>query len=347
MILRHVRAITALTFLTLAVAASAGTGVSQAATTGPPARSASPGTGPQGKLGIQLLQMPVSEANDPRASMYIIDHLPPGTVIYRNFKVTNLGDGPLRVKLYPAAATLGQGGIQFAAGHAQNEMTTWVQISQAAVNLAPHTAATLTATIAVPADAPPGEQYGVIWAEQDGHGSGSVSLASRVGIRLYLSIGGGNPPAANFTIGTPTVSHTSAGNPLIHVPVHNTGGRAVDVLGSLRLTGGPNSLQAGPFPAASTDTLAPGQSHPETFMLSLAIPDGPWQATFTLTSGLITRTETVTLNLGGGPAGAARTAFPVLPVAAGVTAAILLAIAVLLILRARRTPPPGTADAPG
>ena len=158
---------------------------------------------------------------------------------------------------------------------------------------------------------------------------------------------GGNPPAANFTIGTPTVSHTSAGNPLIHVPVHNTGGRAIDVLGSLRLTGGPNSLQAGPFPAVSTDTLAPGQSHPDTFMLSLAIPDGPWQATFTLTSGLITRTETVTLNLGGGPAGAARTAFPVLPVAAGVTAAILLAIAVLLILRARRTPPPGTADAPG
>ena len=222
-------------------------------------------------MGIRLLQAPASEASDPRASLYIIDHLAPGTVVHREFQVSNLGNGPLHVTVYPAAATIGQGGFQFAAGHTQNEMTPWVRISQTTVNLAPHSAATLTATIAVPRDAPSGSQYGVIWAEQDTTGSGNVLLVSRVGIRLYLSIGAGGAPAPSFTVGTPTVSHTSGGSPIVHVPVHNTGGVALDVRGTLQLTGGPGGLQDGPFPAASVDTLAPGQAHPATFALSSKI----------------------------------------------------------------------------
>lgn len=339
MILRHVRALTALTFLTLAVTASAGLAVSQAATTAPPASSAGQVTGPQGKVGIRLLQAPASEAGDPRARLYIIDHLAPGTVVHREFQVSNLGNGPLHVTVYPAAATIGQGGFQFAAGHTQNEMTSWVRISQTTVNLAPDSAATLTATIAVPHDAPSGSQYGVIWAEQDTTGSGNVLLVSRVGIRLYLSIGSGGAPAPSFTVGTPTVSHTSGGSPIVHVPVQNTGGVALDVRGTLQLTGGPGGLQDGPFPAASVDTLAPGQAYPATFALSSKIPAGPWQATFTFTSGLITKTEKVTLNLGGGaPVTAAHTSFPVVPVVAGIAAVILLAVVVLIVRRVRRTP---------
>jgi hypothetical protein len=66
------------------------------------------------------------------------------------------------------------------------------------------------------------EQYGVIWAEEDTHGTGDVSLVSRVGIRLYLSIGSGQAPVSNFAIGTPTVGRTAAGDPFIRLPTVRT-----------------------------------------------------------------------------------------------------------------------------
>ncbi len=80
------------------------------------------------------------------------------------------------------------------------------------------------------------------------------------------------------------------------MPVRNTGGVALDIRGTVQLTGGPGGLQAGPFNAAGVDTLAPGQSAPEIFKLSSSLPRGPWQASFTMVSGLITKTEKVTLS---------------------------------------------------
>jgi hypothetical protein len=267
--------------------------------------------------------------------LYIVSHLAPGSVTRREFQVVNLGNQPVHLLVYPAAATIAHGSMQFAAGHTQDEMTTWVHISQPAVSLAPHATATLTATIAVPRDASDGEQYGVIWAEQDKPGPGNIMLASRVGIRLYLSVGSGSAPASAFSLGTPAVSRTPGGNPVVQLPVRNTGDLALDIRGTLQLADGPGGTQAGPFSAASVLTLAPGQSSPDRFALSPLLPRGPWQATFTMVSGPVTRTETATLTF---PAilAPAHAAFPAIPVAAGAGAAILLAAAALLIIRSRR-----------
>ena len=52
-------------------------------------------------------------------------------------------------------------------------------------------------TIAVPRDAAPGERYGVVWAEvrAAAPAAGGITQVSRVGIRIYLSVGpGGRPP---------------------------------------------------------------------------------------------------------------------------------------------------------
>jgi len=327
MIVRHLRVVVALFFLVLA-AVGAGQGVSRAATAGSPASS--------GQLGIKLLQVPSSEANDPRALEYIIDRLAPGTVIHRKFAVDNLGSVPLHVSVYPAAATISNGTFQFDVGHTQNEMTTWVSVSQGALTLAPHSNATLVATVAVPRDAPSGSQYGVIWAQVSSSGAGNVKLVSRVGIRLYLSIGQGGAPPSNFTLGTPVASRTSAGVPVVHVPVDNTGGLALDVRGTLQLSGGPGSVSAGPFSASTIVSIAPGQSATDTFQLSSSLPNGPWQASFTMVSGLLTKTAKVTLDFSRAPATAARNPFPVVPVAAGVAVFILLVIAALLVTRSRR-----------
>ncbi len=98
-----------------------------------------------------------------------------------------------------------------------------------------------------------------------------------------------------------------------------------------------NLGSTGPFSAPTAITIAPGQSYQDTFKLNSSLPNGPWKASFTMVSGLITKTETFTLDFAGGAATAAHSPFPVVPVAGGIAVLILLALAALLITRSRRT----------
>ena len=339
MIHRHLRAVAALIFLALAMAIAAPPGVSLAATAGSPSPSASPGA-PQGGIGIKLVDVPASQVNDPRARAYIINRLAPGTVLDRKFEVANLGTAPVALVLYPAAATIANGTFQFSAGHTQNLMTAWISLSRDALTLAPRSSATIAATFTVPANAPSGGQYGVIWAQETSAGKGNVQLVSRVGIRIYLSVGPGGGAPAGFTLGTPVTSRTPAGVPVVRVPVHNTGGAAVDIHGTLQLSGGPGGVSAGPFQTPAVLSLTPGQSGQSTFDLSAHLPEGSWQASVTMISGLITQTEKVTLDFTSASITTAATAahnpFPLVLVAGGIAAIIILAIAALLINRSRR-----------
>ena len=148
---------------------------------------------------------------------------------------------------------------------------------------------TATVTISVPADAAPGEQYGVVWAEARSapNAGGGVTQVSRVGIRLYVSVGPGGAPAADFTIDSLTAERSAAGEPTVVASVHNTGGRALDMNGTLDLRGGPGGLSAGPFPATLGTTLAIGATAPVTIALDKALPAGPWDAEIILRSGLV------------------------------------------------------------
>jgi hypothetical protein len=77
--------------------------------------------------------------------------------------------------------------------------------------------------------------------------------------------------------------------------VHNTGGRALDLSGTLRLSGGPGGLSAGPYPATLGVTLAIGDTEPVTIVLDDRVPAGPWQAQVTLRSGLLERSVQATI----------------------------------------------------
>ncbi len=134
-------------------------------------------------------------------------------------------------------------------------------------------------TIKVPADAPPGEQYGVVWAEirSDPKGSEGVVQVNRVGIRIYLWSG----PAERRRPTSPsalTAARSTDGRPTVLVTVHNTGGRALDMNGALRLHDGPSGLTAGPFPATLGTTLAVGDEGSVTILLDKELPAGPWDA---------------------------------------------------------------------
>ncbi|MCZ2824301.1 MULTISPECIES: hypothetical protein [unclassified Modestobacter] len=226
-----------------------------------------------------------------------MDHLAPGTVIERRIQVTSTTDSAADVSLYAAAASIIDGSFQGAEGRTANELSSWTSIDPSVSSVPSGGARTATVTITVPADAPPGEQYAVVWAEMtsDAAASGGITQVSRVGIRLYVSIGPGGAPAADFTVDSLTATRSPEGQPIVLATVHNTGGRALDISGTLTLTDGPGALSAGPFDAVLGTTLAIGDSEPVTIALDDQLPAGPWTATISLRSGLVEHTQQATI----------------------------------------------------
>jgi hypothetical protein len=202
-----------------------------------------------------------------------------------------------RIALYSSAATIVNGKFIGAARDTANDLSTWTAVTPDVADVVAGGRSIAIVTIAVPDDAAPGEQYGVVWAEvrSDPGAGGGLTEVSRVGIRLYVSIGPGGPPAAEFTIGSLTARRSPAGVPSIVADVHNTGGRALDVGGSVQLTGGPGELNVGPFPIDLGVTLAIGTTEPITVVFDHLLPNGPWQVVITLHSGLVEHSARATI----------------------------------------------------
>ena len=287
-----------------------------------------------GSIGVQLLDVPATAQSDPRARLYIIDRLHPGTIIHRRIEISNTTASTVHVVSYPAAATISQGAFVGAAAHTPNELSTWTSVLPATSDVPPGEHAIATVTIAVPRNAPPGEQYGVIWAETRSAppAGGGITQVSRVGIRLYLSIGPGGAPASQFTIDSLTGKRSADGQPMVVASVHNSGGRALDMSGTMQLSSGPGGLSAGPFAANLGTTLAIGATEPIIIMLDKQIPDGPWHALVTLRSGLLQRSARATVSF---PATGTSSRSPFLIVIAGLVILLLVGI-VAARLRRRR-----------
>jgi hypothetical protein len=265
--------------IALAIAGSFATGVGASAPAPPPI---------PGSLGVRLVDAPASAADDPRAQLYIVDHLAPGAVITRRVEVSNGTAGIASIAMYPSAASIEQGAFVGAASDTANDLSRWTTVSPSVAEVVAGGRAIATVTISVPVDAAPGEQYGVVWAEvRSEPDTGGITQISRVGIRLYVSIGPGGPPPASFTIDSLTALRSPEGVPSIIANVHNTGGRALDMSGTVELDGGPGGLRAGPFPVELGVTLAIGTTEALAIPLDKALPAGPWHVTITLHSGLV------------------------------------------------------------
>jgi len=246
-------------------------------------------------IGIRLLEVPARQASDPRARAYIVDHLEPGATVRRKIEVSNATGASQTVELYAGAASVAGGSFVVSPGGGGNDLATWTSVDPDRVTLPTGQAVQATVTIAVPSGARAGERYGVVWAQLAAPSNPGFHLVNRVGIRIYLSVSGGEEPASDFTIDTLTTERLSDGRPAVSALVHNTGGRALDMSGSLELHHGPGGLSAGPFPARLGTTLAPGQEEPVTVVLDPRIPPGPWDAVINLRSGLIERSARATI----------------------------------------------------
>lgn len=240
-------------------------------------------------LGIRLLDAPTSRANDPRARVYVVDQVKPGTTFTRHVEVSDGDPTPMDVILYGASATIEGGQFTVANRGAPGYIPQWVSVSPDHAHLEPGQRLAVAVTFHVPKDAPPGEQYGAVVAERPATAGAPLAVALRAGVRVYLSVGPGGEPPSDFTVDTLTAERDATGRPRVVAQVHNTGGRALDMAGTLRLSKGPGGLSAGPFPATLGTTLGIGQTEPVTVLLDKALPDGPWLATLELHSGLVRR----------------------------------------------------------
>lgn len=299
-------------------------------------------------IGVRLLDVPLDTVDDPRARQYIVDNLKPGTTIHRRIEISNNSAAGLHVAVYAGGATIAHGSFIGAAANSVDELSSWTTFSQNNIAISGGAKVRDIVTVTIPKDASPGERYAVVWVEVGDAHNGSIALVNRVGIRMYLSVGGNNPPPTNFTVDTMTAQRGPNGFPIVQAQVHNTGGRALDLSGTLRLSEVSGSLSAGPYQVQLGTTLAPGQSEPVKVVLTDQLVDGPWNATINLESGLVHETyeariifprgsgssppvaahPTPTNGLGGWLAG--RT------LAGVASAVVVLGVIVLLVLAYRR-----------
>jgi hypothetical protein len=129
--------------------------------------------------------------------------------------------------------------------------------------------------------------------------------------------------------------------------ISNTGGRALDLSGTLKLTEGPGGLSAGPFPASLGTSLGVGETEPITILLDKQLPNGPWKARIEVVSGLLTRTANADLTFPNGtgtgetvqPKAESSGVSPWVWIAAGALLLALLALIWWLVARRRRREP--------
>ena len=296
--------------------------------------SAVPGVNCPPGLGIGLREKPKALADDPRASRYVIDFVHPGTTFSRKIIICNGDSTPMHVNLYAAGASIKAGTFAINRRPGTDAISAWVSVRPTVLDLPAGGSQIIEATFKVPGDAPRGEFYGGVVAEEPAKGgSGSVAIAARAAIRVYLDVGTGGMPPSNFRIDSLTAARAADGSPYVLAQVTNTGKRAIDLTGNLKLTKGPGGLSAGPFPARVGTTLAPGQSEPVTIPLDKALPAGPWLATLDMKSGLLERKAQATITF---PTGKGTKAKPVkassLAIAKNRDVVIPIAILLLLIL---------------
>jgi hypothetical protein len=293
-------------------------------------------------IGVRLVDIPTSAADNPRARAYIIDHVKPGKVIERRIEVVNHSDREETVSLYATAARVEGGKFVGESGRTQNDLSSWTSLDDSSVTLGERDRSFAKVTIKIPKDAVRGERYGVVWAElRPQKNPDGVTHVSRVGIRLYVSVGPGGAPRTDFDIVSMTGIRDQNNVPVVQAKVRNTGERAIDLTGSITLADGPAGLSAGPFKIPLGNTLGIGDIQPIMVPLDPQLPNGPWRVKITVTSGVTTRNAQATLtfppNTGAGPEVAVDSGLPWQGIAAGGVAVILvLALLGYLLVRRRR-----------
>ncbi|MEU4470608.1 hypothetical protein [Micromonospora sp. NPDC023888] len=248
-------------------------------------------------ISIRMLDIPASRVQDPRARVYIVDHLKPGTTINRRVEVQNTSGESQKIEFYSGAASVENNAFTVPDGRTGNELSGWIRLKTAAMELDPGERRPVEVEIAVPKKASKGERYGAIWAQVTSakERTGNVTQVHRVGIRVYLDIGPGGEPPTDFRVDGLVAEPGTGEFPVVIAKVTNTGQRALDMTGTLSLR--KEAVQAGPFKVTNGVTILPGQSGRVRIEINQALPAGVWDVHAKLASGIVERTATGKISL--------------------------------------------------
>ncbi|MET8283064.1 hypothetical protein [Micromonospora sp. NPDC005174] len=248
-------------------------------------------------ISIRMLDIPASRVQDPRAQVYIVDHLNPGTTIHRRVEVQNTSDETQKIDFYSGAASVENNAFAVPEGRTGNELSGWIRLKTATLELDPGERQPVEVEIAVPRKASKGERYAAIWAQvtSSKERTGNVTQIHRVGIRVYLDVGPGGEPPTDFRIDGLAAEPGTGEFPVVTAKITNTGQRALDMTGTVSLRKA--AVQAGPFKVTNGVTILPGQSGQVRVEVNQSLPAGTWEVHAKLASGTVERTATGTIAL--------------------------------------------------
>ncbi len=122
----------------------------------------------------------------------IPDPIAAGTSRTYHVLVSNRGDVPETMAVYPAAATMSATGVfsySSVSPTAVNAASSWTVVGSPSATLAPGASYTTTVTVTVPAGTPAGKYYAVLWAgPKVATATTGITLAIYAGIREYITV---------------------------------------------------------------------------------------------------------------------------------------------------------------
>lgn len=148
------------------------------------------------------VQPAVAEGQQQRVSFRY--DLEPGGTVTDSVTVTNFSDTPVEFQVYASDGVITADG-QFdllPAATAPKDVGTWITVSAASVTVPAQSSTSVPFTIAVPANATPGDHPGGIVAaltRAGADGQSQVSVENRVGARVHLRVGGEVSPQLSVT----------------------------------------------------------------------------------------------------------------------------------------------------
>lgn len=172
-----------------------------------------------------------SGPDGPGTRDYFVYTLTPGETFGDTVAVSNLGDRPINLVIYPADAfnVRDEGGFTAARdGEPATDVGSWINLRAQTYTLQPGTRIDVPFSITVPEDAEPGDHAGAILATDSDLGSivasddPNLQVRERVGARVYVRVEG--PLSPSLRIDRLEVTHSS---PSFAVPFFSTPGRAV------------------------------------------------------------------------------------------------------------------------
>ncbi|MFG1886204.1 WxL protein peptidoglycan domain-containing protein [Micromonospora sp. NPDC049102] len=214
----------------------------------------------------------------------------PGGTVEDAMVVANRGPAPLTLAVYAADGfTTDAGQLDLLTRDKKSvAVGAWVKPSAGSVVIQPGRTAQVPFTVAVPANATPGDHVGgILTTLTQADQAEGINVDRRLGIRITLRVGGELKP--NLAVENLHVAYDGPANPLakgdatVSYTIHNTGNAALSGKQSVSVSGPFGILRARAADIAAPPQLLPGESWDVTVPVRDVTPAVRLAATATVT----------------------------------------------------------------